>query len=107
MAITACCPEPKPVLTAPTLPEERASCAAFPEIREVLQEQPSHVFLSGSNGEAVVTDGQYRWVRFDIANKREARLIEFGDVRARSAHFECFDDLEWSIGVIRDLQAED
>lgn len=105
--MSACCQEPKPVFRAPALPEERASCADFPEIKRLLEEQPRHVFLSGTNGEAVVTDGKYRWVRFDIVNKREARLIEFGDVRARSAHFECFDDLKWSVGVLRDLQPKD
>ena len=107
MASAACSPETRIIYAVPKLNDQdraRLSCAAFPEIREVLEAQPEHVFLSGSNGKAVVTDGQYKWVRFDIANRREARLIEFGDLEARQAHFECFDDLNWTEDLITDLE---
>lgn len=84
--------------------QARLSCQAFPEILDVLESQPALVFLSGSDGEAIVTDGQYKWVRFDIVNQREARLIQFGDVRARGAHFECWDDLNWMADVYTQLE---
>lgn len=107
LALIACVSEPDIVYRTPPLNEadqERLSCAAFPEIIDVLNSQPSLVFLSGSDGEAVVTDGQFKWVRFDIVNKREARLIQFGDVSARGVHFECSDDLQWTAKLITDLQ---
>lgn len=102
-ALAACGPDPEPVFRAPVLEESRLSCAAFPEIKEVLEASPEHVFLSGTSGEAVVTDGVHRWVRFDIVQHREARLIYFGDITARLAHFECRDDLQWTADVLRDL----
>lgn len=106
MALAACGGSSIVYRTPPLNEADRQhlSCAEFPEIREVLESQPEHVFLSGSDGEAVVTDGGFLWVRFDIANKREGNLIEFGDVRARDAHFECSDDLQWTADLITDLQ---
>lgn len=107
MAIAACSPDVRFVYVTPELDDAdrvRLSCSTFPEIKEVLEGSPEHVYLSGTNGEAVITDGGFKWVRFDIVQRREARLIQFGDVTARTAHFECFDDLNWTADVLRDLE---
>lgn len=102
MALAACDPPP-PVFVAPQIEKARLSCSAFPEIVAMLEQLPEHRFLAGANGQAVVTDGKHRWVRFDIVNLREAALIRFGDVTARSAHFECFDDLGFVSKVLAEL----
>lgn len=106
MALSAC-GTTEPVYSTPKLndaDQAHLSCQAFPEIRDVLTTLPRHVFLAGSDGKAVVTDGGHKWVRFDIVNEREAKLVEFGDVTARSAHFECWDDLQWTSDLITGLQ---
>lgn len=104
-ATAACKPKVEPIFVAPQLDAARLSCSAFPEIVAILDDLPAHRFLSGSNGAAVVTDGKDRWVRFDIVNLREAALIRFADVSARTAHFECFDDLGFVAEVLARLPA--
>lgn len=69
----------------------------------MLDELPAHEFLAGASGKVVVTDGNRRWVRFDIVNLREAALIRFGDITSRTAHFECFDDLGFVARVLDEL----
>ena len=106
MALTACADNPEIIYRTPPLNEaneKRLSCQAYPEISEILADLPAHKFLSGSNGQAVITQGGHKWIRFDIANEREAVLIRFGEISGRSAHFECFDDLNWLARLWRDL----
>jgi len=105
MALTACSKEI--VYRVPPLNEAdqaRLSCAGYPEIRDVLLALPEHVFLAGSDGTPVVTPDNRKWVAFDVANRREAAVIRFGDIAARGAHFECRDDLRWIADLITDLQ---
>lgn len=102
-ALTACAGDAKPVLVAPEIEEARKSCAAYPEITNVLENLPEHVFLAGADGSAVITDGDHTWVRFDVVNAREAILIRFAEVDGRTAHFECFDDLRVVIDILDDL----
>lgn len=106
LAITACAADPEPILVAPEIEEARLSCAAYPDIIELLQELPDHVFLAGSNGQAVITDGQFTWVRFDVVNRREAMLIRFADIDGRKVHFECWDDLGFIRDLLNDLPTE-
>lgn len=105
MALTACADSIQ--FRVPPLNEaDRAhlTCAEYPEIRETLLQLPAHVFLSGSNGQAVVTPDGHKWVRFDVVNRREAMLIRFGDVAGRTSHEECAADLEWLGHVWQQLE---
>lgn len=98
MALTACAPDAEPILIAPEIDEAILSCAEYPEITDLLKRLPAHIFLAGSNGQAVLTDGRFAWVRFDVVNDREAMLIRFSEIDGRRVHFECWDDL----GKVRD-----
>ena len=106
MALSACA-DKEPVFVAPVIEEARQSCASFPEIQRVLANLPKHVFLAGSDGSAVITDGDHTWVRFDIVNAREALIIRFSEIDGKRAHFECSDDLRVVIDVLNDLPTID
>jgi hypothetical protein len=107
MALTACGSE-----TAFRVPRlnsaDRAhlACADYPDIRDALRALPAHVFLAGANGQAITTPDGHKWVRFDVANEREAIVVRFGAVEGSNAHFECFDDLLWLAKVWTDLEAK-
>lgn len=84
--------------------QKRLGCVEYPSIEAAIASLPENIFLSSSSGAKVITDGQYTWVRHDIANKREAVLIRYGAVDGKLAHFICRDNLEWLSGTWRDLQ---
>ncbi len=86
---------------------EHLTCSDFPDFNEVLRKLPDHQWLSTTRGEVVRTDGGHTWVRFDVVQEREARLILFAGVTAAGAHFECYDDLAWLAKVWTDLEADE
>lgn len=107
MALSACAPAIQ--YRVPPLNEAdqaRLTCSDFAGFEEMLAELPAHQFLSTSSGEAVRTEGGHYWVRFDVVQERDGKMLKFGGVTARDQHFECYDDLAWIAEVWRDLEAE-
>ena len=108
MAISACVPAIQ--YRTPPLNEadrERLVCSEFAGFEDMLADLPAHAFLSTTKGAPVQTaDGAY-WVRFDVVQQREARMLKFAGVTARGQHFECFDNLAWLAGVWTDLEKDD
>lgn len=109
MALTACA-KTETVYSTPPLNEhdqKHLSCATYPDLQAMVESLPEHVFLAGLDGVPVVTDGGHKWVRFDIANAREAITIKYGGVAGRTAHGECRADLNWLAGVWVRLQKQE
>ena len=107
MALTACSKQVEAVYSTPPLNAQdrtHLSCADYPDTDAVVRSLPPHVFLSGLNGEPVITDGGHRWVRFDIVNAREGITLKLGTVDGKRAHGECHADLTWLADVWLDLQ---
>jgi len=60
--------------------------------------------MSTSEGKVVVDPSGHKWVRFDVANEREGKLVTLGRVDGKRAWFNCSDNLEWIGGVYSDLE---
>lgn len=84
--------------------QKRFDCVEYPDLKTALESLPEQKFLTGSDGTKVLTDGQYTWIRHDIASEREGILIRYGAVDGKLAHFVCKDNLKWLSGTWQDLE---
>lgn len=108
MALTACVPRIQ--YQVPPLNEtdrERLTCSAYTGFDEMLRQLPQHKWLSTSAGVPIKTgeDG-HMWVRFDVVQVREAKMLKFAGADARGVHFECYDNLNWLADIWRPLEAK-